>query len=718
MNIEESAIDEIILGMKYNRRMKKDKFPAVKAFVEASKALESGTMTMQDIYEATMARCPKKTAYIYFDESGKPRRRTYDDFRSRVFTTASKLSKILSGVPHGAIVGLKLKNSPSWGVFFWAILMTGHRPLLIDFRLAKFNTDNLLKQSQAAALITNAEEEYCVPHYRSNEVYNQASDYSFSPDWANHVIFCSSGTTGDAKMMIYSGQNLCHQILACRSIPENTLDLMYPSEIRILAMLPFHHIFGFVAVFLWFSYFGKIVVYPSSMSTADLLYAAKKGKVTHLFSVPLFWDGVAQTVTRQITAAGGTKADLFARLVAYNDRKISKKEAGLASRKFILKVFQKKVLGTSLRYAISGGGFLSPKTSAIINGLGYPLYNGFGMTEVGVASVEMSPKVEQRLRSSIGKPFYGVEYKIGEEGKTVDEDGNVSGQLYVRSKITHKKEIIGGVLQDTKTFDGFFPTGDVASVDSTGNYFLKGRIKDTIILANGENVYPDEIEYYFKDVKHLTNAVCLGAKLPGETEEKIVLVCEIDNAVSKEDIEKIYEDLKAINGTLPNEKKIQKFLIDKHPLPLSGSMKVKRFELRKAIESGSDDFLDNEKKQQAEVSFEGYAKEQVEEILARVTKVFSKVLLLPEIKVGPNAIWTTDLGGDSMSYIDMVGELNNEFNVEIPQELYGVLGTANGFTREILDLLSEKGELKEAGAPKKARKPRQKAKKAPKEKEK
>ena len=176
MNIEESTIDEIILGMKYNRRMKKDKFPAVKAFVEASKALESGTMTMQDIYEATMARCPKKTAYIYFDESGKPRRRTYDDFRSRVFTTASKLSKILSGVPHGAIVGLKLKNSPSWGVFFWAILMTGHRPLLIDFRLAKFNTDNLLKQSQAAALITNAEEEYCVPHYRSNEVYNQASD--------------------------------------------------------------------------------------------------------------------------------------------------------------------------------------------------------------------------------------------------------------------------------------------------------------------------------------------------------------------------------------------------------------------------------------------------------------------------------------------------------------------------------------------------------------
>ena len=691
--------------------MRKDKYKAVKEFLEASKSLEDTSMTMQDIYESTVSRCPEKTAYIYFDESGKPMRKTYDDFRNRVFTTASKLSRLLSGVPHGAVVGLKLKNSPSWGVFFWAILMTGHQPLLIDVRLPKFNADNLLKQSKAAALITNQEEEFCVPHYRSNEIYNQPSDYSFSPDWANHVIFCSSGTTGDAKMMIYEGKNLCAQIMACRSIPENSLDLMYPSEIRTLAMLPFHHIFGFVAVFLWYSYFGKIIVYPSSMSTNDLLYAAKKAKVTHLFSVPLFWDGVAQTVTRQVNSMGGRKADLFSRLIAYQDGKISKKEAGTASKNFVLHAFQKKVLGTHLRYAISGGGFLSPKTSAIINGLGYPLYNGFGMTEVGVTSVEMSEKVGQRLRSSVGKPFYGVEYKIGEEGKTVDENGIVSGQLYVRSNITHGKEIIGGVKQATKTDDGFFPTGDIATMDAAGNYFLKGRIKDTIILANGENVFPDEIEYYFKDVKHLTNAVCLGAKLPGENEEKIILVCEVDNTVGDKEIEKIYQDIKAINSTLPNEKKIQKTLIDKRPLPMSGSMKVKRFELKKMIEKGSDEFLDNEQSKKVEVSFEGYSEEEVEAVVSKVKKVFSKTLLLPEIKIGNDAIWTTDLGGDSMSYIDMVGNLNQEFDIEFPQELYGVVGTVNGFSKEILGILKEKGLLESLVNGKKGRKGKKKRKK-------
>ena len=691
--------------------MKKDKYPAVKAFIEETRALENTTMSMQDIYEMTMNRHVKKTAYIYFDEAGAPKKCTYDDFRNRVFKTASKLSKLLSNVPHGAVVALKLKNSPSWGSFFWAILMTGHQPLLLDARLPKENTDNLLRQAKAAAIITNAEEDYVVAHYRSNEIFNLPSDYSFSPDWANHVIFCSSGTTGEAKMMVFSGKNLAAQILASLSIPEESLDLMYPGDIRILAMLPFHHIFGFVAVFLWYSFYGKTIVYPSSMSTGDLLYAAKKAKVTHLFSVPLFWDGIAQTVSRQVKMQGGAQTDLFGRLVAYNNNKISKKEAGIASKRFVLHKFQKKLLGTHLRFAISGGGFLSPKTSAIINGLGYPLYDGFGMTEVGVTSVEMSPRVEQRLKSSIGKPFHGVEYKIGEEGKSIDANGRVSGQLYIKSPITHGREIIGGVLKSAETIDGFYPTGDIACIDSAGSYFLKGRIKDTIILANGENVFPDEIEYYFKDVKHLTNAVCLGAKFPGESEEKITLVCEIENTIDQAGIDKIYLDIKSINSTLPNEKKVQRILIDKRPLPMSGSMKVKRFELKKAIESGSEDFMDNDENKKVVVSFDGYEDKDVQAALQRVISVFASVLLLPEIKIGPNSIWTTDLGGDSMSYIDMVGKINSEFNVEIPQELYGFLGTPNAFAKEILDLLKEKGRLGELSGSKPDKKARKRASK-------
>ncbi|MBQ9457295.1 MAG: AMP-binding protein [Bacilli bacterium] len=660
--------------------MRKDKHSAVAAFMGATAKLAETRQTFEDIYNAIMDRNPSAWASLYFDENGKPQHTTYGQTKDQVFTTASKLSALLSGTPRGSIVGLKLKNSPRWGVFFWAILMSGHAPLLIDARLAKENTNNLLRQAGAVGIVANDEEEFIVPSYRVNNVMNQEVNYGFDPDWADTCLFCSSGTTGDAKMMVFHGHNMVAQILASLSIPGRTDDLMYPSPIHILAMLPLHHIFGFVAVFLWFSYYGKTIVYPSSLATSDLLYACQKGGCTHIFSVPLFWDGVAQNVSRTIANSKPRTSDIAEKMIAYNTKKISKREAGFVAARLAKGKLQKKVLGKKVRYCISGGGFLSPKTLTLINGLGYPLYNGFGMTEVGVTSVEQSPRVESRMKGSIGRPFHGVEYKIDEKG-----------ELMVRSAIIHEEEIIGGVRRPTPLEDGFFRTGDIGAVDAQGNYYLKGRIKDTIILANGENVFPDELEYYFKDVANLHNVVCLGAKLPGESEEKIVLVCEVDNSVKDEQIEKIMADIKSINDTLPSEKKIQRILIDKRPLPMSSSMKIKRFLVKEAIEKGSSDFvgLGGTEEAKKTVSFEGYDPARVEDVLKRVTKVWSEVLMLPPFKIDPDAIWNADLGGDSMSYIEMCQLLDSEFGITIPENLYGVLGSANDFTKTILDLLPE-----------------------------
>ncbi len=675
--------------------MKKTSNELATELLLTSRKLLDTSMKMEDIYRLMMERDPNAEAYIYFDETGKAKKKTYEDFANRVFTTSSKLARLLSGIAPGTVVGIKLKNSPRWGIVFWALLMCGHNPLLIDAKLPKENADNLLRQAKAKALICNDEEEFSVPRYRINEIWNQDPDYEFNPDWADHVIFCSSGTTGDAKMMVYNGKNICYQILEAIEMGKETPDIMYPDRIRNLAMLPFHHIFGFVAVFLWYSFYGRTIVYPSSQATSDLLYAVRKGKVTHLYSVPLFWDAIAQNVTRTTSQLPPAKADIFAKMCAYNTHKISKKEAGFAASGVVKSKFQKKLLGKHIRYCISGGGFLSPHTLSLINGLGYPLYNGFGMTEVGVTSVELSPRVEQRLKGSIGKPLYGVEYKIGgNKIETSAETGMPSGELLVKSSTIHQREIIGGTFKYTALDDGYFHTGDIATYDSHGNWYIKGRIKDTIILSNGENVFPDEIEYYFKGIKHINNVACLGAKRPGATEEKITLVCEVDNSVGEEEIKKIYEDIKSINATLPSEKKVQDVLIDKRPLPLSGSMKVKRFMIKKAIEEGSSDFLDVAAPKVATVSFEGYDKDEVEKTIKKVTKIFSKVLALPEFKIAPEAIWNVDLGGDSMSYIEMVQDLDKEFGVSIPEEQYGVLANVNDFAKQILDLkaASQKGK--------------------------
>ena len=258
-----------------------------KRFLLSNQELLKTSQTMRDIYNLTMERNPKMTAMIYFDEAGKLKKISYATFKSMVFTTSSKLAAALSGVPAGTVVALKLKNSQYWPVFFYAILMCGHTPLLINAGLALDNTNNLMKQAKAQAIVTNDEAEFIVPSFRVNDIMNRPTNYSFVPDWADHVIFCSSGTTGDAKMAVYSGKNLCAQILASTDMADTTEDIMYPGKIRNFAMIPFHHIFGFVAVFLWYTFYGKTLVFPSSQSTKDLLYAVKKGKVTHLYSVPL-----------------------------------------------------------------------------------------------------------------------------------------------------------------------------------------------------------------------------------------------------------------------------------------------------------------------------------------------------------------------------------------------------------------------------------------------
>lgn len=667
--------------------MKEPKAIKVEKFVnEYIDKINTTSRTLEDLYNFIMTQNEKQVAYMYFNDSGTYRKCTYGEYKDKVFVTASKLSKAFQGIPHGAVIGLKLKNSPYWGIFFWAILMTGHTPLLIDAKLPIENTNNLLKQSSAKGLVANDEADFCVPKFRINEINNLNRDYEFTTDFANHIIFCSSGTTGDAKMMVYRGQNLVNQICEAKAFIGETRTLIYPGKLRVFAMLPLHHIFGFVAVFLWYHFFGKTIVYPNSIATSDLMTAIKVAKVTHLFSVPLFWDSIAQNVRRTVAKESEKTQELFERMIAYNCNKISKREAKLASSGAFQNAFKKKILGKDLMFAISGGGFLSPKTLSLINGLGYHLYNGFGMTEVGVTSVELSPKVEYRLKGSVGKALYGVEYRIG--------DGTLPpctpGELFIKTKAVHSREIIGGVTKRVALEQEFYPTGDIGSLDEKGYLYVNGRIKDTIILSNGENVYPDEIEYYFKDVPYLHNAVCLGAKLPGDTEEKIILVCEVDNSVDKDGLKQVLDNIDSVNASLASEKRVHKVLIDTHPLPVSGSMKVKRFEIKKAIESGKADYigLENEK-QETVVSFDKYDQQLVKSTLERVTKVFSKVLLLPEFKIAPEAIWTVDLGGDSMSYIEMVQALEEEFKIIIPQEKYGLLKNVNDFTGEILETISK-----------------------------
>ena len=661
-------------------------YKKVKACAEEANLLLKTSQTMEDIFNLSTKRNVKRVAVTYINSKGKLKKYKYSLFRKHAYEIGSILSNFMIQQPKNVPIVLKAANGPHWGEIFWAILMCGYKPLLVDAKTSKEGTENLMKQAKAAAIITDDSYNYEVPKFSLHDILEEKSTYSFSPIWENEVIFCSSGTTGDVKMMVFNGANLCNQIMAALDFAETSKDLLYPKSmgpLKVLAMIPFHHIFGFVATFLWYFFYGANFVFVRSLAPSEIQSISQKVGVTHVFSVPLFWDSMAQGIERAKAMETPAKQAYINQLIGYNTGKISKEEAGPVS--IVQNQLQSKLLGTKVKFCISGGGYLSGKTQTVINGIGYPLYNGYGMTEIGITSVELSPVVEMRLKGSIGIPFHGVSYKIVPNGKDAK-----TGELFVKSGITHVREIIGGVEKEvTLDKEGYFATGDIAEVDATNRYYLKGRIKDIIINADGENIYPDELEIFFKKVKHVNNLCVLGINVKGTTNQKIVCALEIDNSITDEEIEQLKKEVKEIGQDLPKGTKITEFYFARKKLPIANNMKVKRFVVKKAIESKSDDYIPFDFKKEAK-SFKGFDQKTIETILEPMREIFSKILILPKFKIEDDAHWVNDLGGDSMSYVELITTVQERFNVIIPEELYGQLATINDFVEEVAKLLSKK----------------------------
>ena len=563
--------------------------------------------------------------------------------------------------------------------------MCGYKPLLIDARTSKEGTIHVAEMSKALAIVTDDLYQYPFTKISMSDLLEVKHRYSFTPTWENEVIFSSSGTTGDVKLMVFNGENLCNQICCSLEMGKETADIMYPDKmgkVKNLAMIPFHHIFGFVAVFLWYTFYGKTLVFPSSNAPSDIQYICQKTGVTHVYSVPLFWDSLALTISRKAALEGPQRQELLDKMIGYNTGKIDKTEAGIAASKAARDIVQKKLLGNKVRFCISGGGFLSRETLTQINGLGYNLYDGYGMTEIGVTSVELSPEVEIRLKGRIGKPLHGVEYKIDGKGQ--------SGELLVKSPTIHVREIINGVEQPaTLTEDGFFRTGDIAEKDATGGWYLKGRIKDIIINPDGENIFPDELEIYFKELPCVQNLCILGYSPEHNNIEKIALVLELDNKATEEDLQEIKKHVKEISKDLPHKVKIDSVFLSKGRLPLANNMKVKRFMIKKALEDDSKEYLPIDNKKEAK-TFEGFDPKLIESILVPMREIFSKVLILPTFKIDDDAHWINDLGGDSMSYVELIRDVQDKFQIEFPESLLGQMTCVNDFVFEVAKLQSAK----------------------------
>ena len=635
-------------------------------FDEANRLLET-KRTFKDIFDIQIETWKKRTVFIFEDEKNRPHKVSYAEFGSLSKKYGYALSKKLNA-PKGSFIALKMNNSPKWAYVFWGLLIAGYSPIMINPITLTSDTNRLLKESGAKAVINDKEEELLVPSINANSL--ELSEELNPESFGEKIAFCTSGTTGKSRIFVYSSENIVHQIYAAYIMPETTKTIMYQKpEIRLITIVPFSHIFGFVAVLLWFTFFGRCLVFTKTINPDEIVKMCQKYKVSHIFSVPLFWDRVAKSIRNTLSLESEGRQKLIAKTIAFNNGEISRTEAGFAGSKIVRNKLQKKILGNKVVYCIAGGSALSKDTLHLINGVGYPLYNGYGMTEIGITSVELSPSVIQRNKASVGKPLYDIEYKLK------------NGELLVKSPQIHSEILVDGNLEKAiLDEEGYFHTGDIASIDEDGYTYIKGKLKDVVIGSNGENIYPDEIETKFADIDQIDDLSVLG--IPTSEGEKLALVIYISHRLEKEEIEKLENQIADANARLPVAMQVQEFYLSTSPLPTNASMKVMRYQIIDDLKNRPEGFV---KLGHGEiVSFEGFDEKDIKNISEHVIDIVSDVLGIEKKDIAPNSHVILDLGGDSFTYMSIIASVESEFEIKIPTEMIGRLNTINEFTLFIL----------------------------------
>ena len=384
---------------------------------------------------------------------------------------------------------------------------------------------------------------------------------------AMSIILFTSGTTSASKAVMLSHKN----------IASNIYGLTVSEDIRStdtnMAFLPFHHTFGSTGTLLFLSH-GATNVFCDG-----LRYIQKnlvEYKVSTFVCVPLLIESIYKKIWQEVEKTGQTKKVNFGMKLS---NFLLKFKIDIR-RKLFKQIYDK--LGGEIRSVISGASALDPKVSDGFKSLGIEVYQGYGLTETSPVLIAECPKAIKS--GSIGLPLPGVEIKIdnpNEEGigEIIAKGPNVMLGYYENEEETNK------VLKD-----GWFYTGDLGRQDEEGFIFITGRKKNVIVLKNGKNVYPEELEILIGNLPYVSESMVFGKEKNDDlvVSAKIVYNKEYMKEKYPEKTEKdiesfIWEDIKKINSNIPTYKHIKNIIVTDEEMIKTTTAKVKRFEEIKKI---------------------------------------------------------------------------------------------------------------------------------------
>ncbi len=565
-----------------------------------SKSRKMKFTDLKDMLKQTGEVYGNRPAYI-FKDNGSMKTISHKEFRDEINALGTVL--INMGLKDKRIAVIS-ENRYEWELSYLAIAAGVGVVVPLDKALPDNELESLILRSQVEAIFYSSKYDAIMNTLRekkntnlkyfismdlqenTNGIYSQKAllekgkklleegnkqylDAKIDADKMGIMLF-TSGTTAMSKAVMLSHKNLV----------TNVMDIIQrfdlTEEDRFLSFLPLHHVFECTVGFLYpVSIGGSIAFCEGVKHMADNI---KEFDITAMISVPAVFDIIYRKVMKTIEKKGKMAT-------LEKGKKISNVllKVKIDLRKQLFKEVHES-LGPKLKLVVTGGAALDPETEKGFNDLGFDVEQGYGLTETAPVIAAETPKC--RRLGSIGKKFPSVEVKIDDP----DEEG--IGELMAKGPSImlgyyENEEATKSALEP----DGWFHTGDLARIDKDGFIYIAGRKKSVIVLNNGKNVFPEEIETLLNKVEGIKETFVYEKK-EDDGDVKVCVEIVYDKEMIKdlyhiEDEEKIkeflWEKVKEVNKLMPKYKYVREMIATEEPLIKTTTLKIKRHEELKKV---------------------------------------------------------------------------------------------------------------------------------------
>lgn len=542
-------------------------------------------------------------------------------------------------------IGIYMDNSNEWVAAFWAILRTGFVPVLLNTRQDIAVTNRIVEKLKPVCVFTtDSRIDGCVD---VAEFVQAGKGQTIEETWCDDIVMVTSGSTSEPKLIRHNGRTICRQIELTRDIlrVNPTIKHNRKLEIRIMAFLPFYHIFGLVSTMMWFTFFGRTLIFLPDYSPKSIQNVSNRMEVTHFFAIPLVWEKIAASVLYEAEQQGKLKTLQKAVKFSNTLQSIWPALGTFVARQILFKDVRRKALGTNLNFCISGGGFIKPETVELLNGLGYSMYQGYGLTECGIVSVNLDRRPSKRNNSSCGPIFSDINYKLSDKGELLISQEDAFDAIFVD----------GSWL---KRSGDYYSTNDKVVCDTLGLHIL-GRMDDVIIAENGENISPEAIEQKIDNGAFVSASVLY---MTLEEKKQIVLALESDGKATgfeyANSLKKVFASIEALNLIERPSEVIS--IVGQVPYNMKGVDRKKLAAMLEAQELYYEkcELLDEE-------MLAHYKEEGYQTILSEVKQIFAEVAKKPVEEVTDTSNYINNLEGDSLGYVELLDQINAHFDVQI-----------------------------------------------------